>query len=96
MTSIFNPTTLYSVAEVAKCLKRSVATIRDWVFHRKMPFCKINGSVCFVGQTLNEWLEDCMVKKDGTAPKGGVKKKKAGKKEKEEFADFVDNLKSKT
>lgn len=47
--------TFLNVDEVAGWLGVSSTTVRDWVFKRRIPFLKINGSVRFDRDELISW-----------------------------------------
>ncbi len=68
MIEAFSPKRLYTINEVSECLKMSVATIRDKVFNRNIPFIKMGDGkrtgVRFYGEQLNEWLTENQVRKD--------------------------------
>jgi excisionase family DNA binding protein len=76
-------------------LKRSEATIRDWVFHNKIPFYKVNGNVCFYGQDLNEWFESIFKIPDYYEETGIHRSKirKSDKRTLQYFNNFIENLK---
>lgn len=60
MIDLFNSTELFTVEEVAKQLKIKVATVRDKVFNKEIPYLKLGegtrAPVRFYGQQLNVWL----------------------------------------
>lgn len=97
MVEIFKFDDILTVAEVARRLRCSRATIRDWIFHKKIPYYKINGKINFLGYELNEWFHSKAVCQDGCRRKTTpfLKMKKADKKTLENFNRFLEKLKQK-
>lgn len=57
MVRELNPIQLYTVAELAKTLKISESSLRDMVYHKKIPFVEINNRIQFCGWQIKDWLE---------------------------------------
>lgn len=49
---------LLSVEQVATLLQVRPKTIRNWVYLRKIPFRKINGTVRFLRAEIEAWTEE--------------------------------------
>jgi len=97
MIEIFNPSEILTINEVASRLKCSIATIRDWIFHRKIPFYKVNGRVNFLGEDLNEWFLSKAVNQNSQNGKYplSLKMGKADRKTLDNYNKFVEKLKKK-
>jgi excisionase family DNA binding protein len=48
---------ILSVAQAAEYLSQSEHTLRDWVRLRKIPCCKINGTIKFRKSRLDRWID---------------------------------------
>ena len=99
MVELFNSESLLKVDDVADRLQVSIATVRDWVFYRKIPFIKLGEGkrslVRFEGRLLNLWLESNRNDDNNRdIPEGKSRKvRKASKQTVDEFNKFVENLK---
>jgi excisionase family DNA binding protein len=49
---------LLNVPQVANYLGFSIAAIRKWVRRGVIPFDKVNGTIRFDMERINQWLED--------------------------------------
>lgn len=49
--------TLYTIKEVANTLKVSVATIRSWIFYKKIKFIKVGNSVRIQQEELDRLMK---------------------------------------
>lgn len=96
MVEVFQSREVLTVKDVARGLKRPEATIRDWVFYKKIPYYKLNGNICFYGRDLNEWFESTyMVPGPDEEPKEHSSRvQRVDKRIIENFNDFVANLKN--
>ena len=50
---------LFTVKEAATALSIAPATLRSWVFHRKIDYLKINGCIRFRGSDLRRLINSC-------------------------------------
>ncbi len=49
--------TLISVADVARLIGVTPATVYDWIRHRQIPFIKIGGVIRFDTAAMEAWIE---------------------------------------
>jgi len=48
---------ILSLSEAAEYLGMAEGTLRDWVRMRRVPFCKINGTIKFRRSKLDRWID---------------------------------------
>ena len=53
---------LVSVNTLSNLLDIPKGTIRDWVFRRKIPYCKIHGRIVFNLKKIREWYNSKLVR----------------------------------
>ena len=51
------PREIMSIPQAAEYLGQSKDTLRDWVRLRKIPYCKINGTIKFRKSRLERWID---------------------------------------
>ena len=54
----------FTVKEVAKYLRVGEGTIRSWMRFNKIPFSKVNGSIRFDKEIIDEWMRDALSGQD--------------------------------
>jgi len=97
MIDLFPSTEMFTIKEVADRLKIQVATIRDKVFCKQIPYTKLGtgkrAPVRFYGKHLNDWLtENEGGKSNLPVPEHNRKIKKANKKTLDEFSEYLENF----
>jgi excisionase family DNA binding protein len=48
---------IMSISQAAEYLGQSEHTLREWIRLRKIPFCKINGTIKLRKSRLDRWIE---------------------------------------
>ena len=51
------PREIMSIPQAAEYLGMAEGTLRDWIRMRRVPFCKINGTIRFRKSKFDRWID---------------------------------------